>query len=217
MDRRVFLSAAAVVAAGGVLFRVRPGRGGGPGPMAASAQEADAVIADMALGADDAPVTMIEYASLTCPHCANFHKTVLPMLKADYIDSGKVRLIHREVYFDRFGLWAAIVARCGGEAKYFGIVDILYEEQREWLDADTPAGVADNLRVIGKRAGIPDETLTACLNDAGRAETMVALFREQIERDGIRATPSFVIDGQKYQNVGYDEMRVILDERLEDG
>jgi len=185
--------------------------------MAASAQEADAVIADMALGADDAPVTMIEYASLTCPHCANFHKTVLPMLKADYIDSGKVRLIHREVYFDRFGLWAAIVARCGGEAKYFGIVDILYEEQREWLDADTPAGVADNLRVIGKRAGIPDETLTACLNDAGRAETMVALFREQIERDGIRATPSFVIDGQKYQNVGYDEMRVILDERLEDG
>jgi len=212
------MSAATAVAVGGIcFFHFGPGRSNGPGLMAASAQEADTAIADMALGAADAPLTMIEYASLTCPHCANFHKGIFPMLKADYIDTGKVRLIHREVYFDRFGLWAAIVARCGGEAKYFGIVDILYEEQREWLDANTPAGVADNLRVIGKRAGIPEDRLNACLNDAGRAETMVANFREQIDRDGIRSTPSFIIDGQKYGNISYDDMRGILDERLEGG
>ena len=76
-------------------------------------------LVEMSLGADDAPVTLIEYASLTCPHCANFHKTVLPQLKSDYIDTGKVRLIYREVYFDRPSLWAAMIARCAGRGPVF--------------------------------------------------------------------------------------------------
>ncbi len=206
MDRRVFLGTAAAMAAGGINL------------IGVSAQDVAGMdasgIVDMVLGAEDAPVTMIEYASYTCPHCANFHKTVFADLKADYIDTGKVRFIYREVYFDRLGLWAAIVARCGGEAKYFGISDILYEEQREWMGADTPKGIADNLRVIGRRAGIPNETLETCLNDADRAQAMVANYQKQAEADGISSTPSFIIDGKKYSNMGYDALREVLDRKL---
>ncbi len=82
-------------------------------------------IADMTLGSPDAKVTLMEYASFTCPHCANFHNSVFKGLKTDYIDTGKVHFIYREVFFDRYGLWAAMVARCGGAMKYFGITEIL--------------------------------------------------------------------------------------------
>jgi len=84
----------------------------------------------MVIGDADAPIEMIEYASFTCPHCARFHADVYPLLKADYIDSGKVKFIYREVYFDRFGLWASMIARCGGEARFFGLSNLIYEKIR---------------------------------------------------------------------------------------
>ena len=89
----------------------------------AEAQSADAaeidksLVVEMALGAEDAPVTVIEYASFTCPHCRNFHQNTFKQVKENYVDTGKVRFIYREVYFDRFGLWAGMVARCGGPEK----------------------------------------------------------------------------------------------------
>lgn len=171
-------------------------------------------IPDMVLGAEDAPVTIIEYASFTCPHCANFHKTVFPQLKADYIDTGKVRFIYREVFFDRFGLWAALVARCGGEAKYFGIADIVYDEQRDWLSGAEPKDIAANLRVIGKRAGLTEDDLEACLSDADNAQTLLARYEQQSKADEINSTPTFIIDGEKFNNMPYDKMREILDDKL---
>lgn len=218
MDRRIFMGgAAAIVAAGGAYVYTRKDTNA-PDLMSVSAQEAAEVdtshIQDMVLGSADAPVTMIEYASYTCPHCAAFHKNVFPQLKADYIDSGKVRFIYREVYFDRYGLWAAMVARCGGEAKYFGISDIFYEEQREWLNADSPAEIADNLRTIGKRAGITDAELDSCLSNADEAQALVARYQLQSEEHGIRSTPSFVIGDETYSNMSYDDMRALLDEQL---
>src|SRR6056297_2381020 len=101
----------------------------------AQAQSAEAEtpqIAGMSIGAEDAPVTIVEYASFTCPHCADFHDGVFQRIKEDYVDTGKVRFEHREVYFDRYGLWASMVARCGGEQRYFGIVDMIYDQQSEW-------------------------------------------------------------------------------------
>ena len=99
--------------------------------MAASAEDAPAatpadtaelpVIPDMVLGNAEAKVTLVEYGSYTCPHCRDFHAEVFKKLKADYIDTGKVKFIFREVYFDRYGLWAAMMARCGGPTRYFGI------------------------------------------------------------------------------------------------
>lgn len=171
-------------------------------------------IVDMSLGAEDAPVTVIEYASFTCPHCARFHDSVFKDLKKNYVDTGKVRFVHREVYFDRFGLWAGMVARCGGEERYFGVADIVYKTQSEWTEGGDPAVIVENLRRIGRTAGLTDEQLDACLSDADKAQTLVAWFEENAKEDKIQSTPSFLIDGKLYSNMSYDEFAEILDGKL---
>jgi protein-disulfide isomerase len=180
---------------------------------AAATSEA-ALVPDMVLGQEDAAVTVVEYASFTCPHCQNFHETVFDQLKANYIDTGKIRFVYREVYFDKFGLWAAMVARCGGAEKYFGISDMIYDTQREWLAAENEAGIADNLRKIGLKAGIAPDALDACLKDNDMAKAMVANYQTNATNDEITGTPSFIIDGQKYSNMSYEDFAKILDEKL---
>ncbi|MFB9148428.1 DsbA family protein [Roseovarius ramblicola] len=171
-------------------------------------------IAEMALGPEDAKVTVMEYASFTCPHCANFHKGPFKELKADYIDSGKIRFVYRDVYFDRFGLWGAMVARCDGSAeKFFGISDMLYEKQREWTQGD-PATIADNLRRIGKLAGIEADAVEACLNDRDKAQALVGWYQANAEAHDVNATPTLIINEQKYSNMAYDELSAIIDEKL---
>lgn len=178
------------------------------------AQDADsAEITEMTMGPADAKVTIIEYASFTCPHCANFHNGPLKELKADYIDTDKVHFIYRDVYFDRFGLWASMVARCGGEEKFFGISDMLYEQQREWTNGQ-PAEIAENLRRIGKVAGIEPDALDACLNDEAKAKALVAWYQENAEAHEVNSTPTLIINEQKYSNMAYDELKAIIDEKL---
>lgn len=188
-------------------------------PGAANAQEADAgseemTITEMTLGAEDAPVEVIEYASYTCPHCATFHQNVFKNLKADYIDTGKVKFTYREVYFDRYGLWGSLVARCGGEEKFFGITDLIYKGQQDWARAGSDAAIAEELRKIGRIAGLESEQLEACLSDGAKAKALVGWYQENVAEHDISSTPSFVIDGEKYSNMGYDEMKAILDDRL---
>lgn len=172
-----------------------------------------AEIEDMVLGDADAPVTVIEYASYTCPHCATFHATVFKDLKKNYIDTGKVRFIHREVFFDRYGLWAGMVARCGGAERYFGVSDLVYSGQRDWTRGE-PATIAENLRRIGRTAGLSNEQLDACLQDADMAQSLVAWNDKNTKADGINATPSFVVDGELHSNMGYDEFAELLDAKL---
>jgi len=178
------------------------------------AQDADtSQITEMTMGPADAKVTIIEYASFTCPHCANFHTGPLKELKTDYIDTDKVHFIYRDVFFDRFGLWASMVARCGGEEKFFGISDMLYEQQREWTNGQ-PAEIADNLRRIGKVAGIEPDALDACLNDEAKAKALVAWYQENAEAHEVNSTPTLIINEQKYSNMAYDELKGIIDEKL---
>ncbi len=187
---------------------------------AANAQTAEAdvdtsTVVEMQLGNPDAPVTVIEYASYTCPHCATFHTGNYKQLKADYIDTGKINFIYREVYFDRFGLWASSIARCAGTPEaFFGITDMLYATQSEWARAGggDPAMIADELRKIGRLAGLDGETLEACLTDADNLRTLVAWYQENAAEDGIQSTPSFVIDGTTYNNMAYPEMMSLIDE-----
>ncbi len=178
----------------------------------------DVAIPDMVLGSPDAPVKMTEYASYTCPHCQRFHTDVFKSLKTDYIDTGKVQFTFREVYFDRYGLWAAMMARCGSETKnfgiemkYFGISDILYNTQSEWLSADDPAVVIENLKKIGRTAGMDDATLEACFNDKAKAEAMVAAYQANATADGIEGTPTLIINGTKHSNMSYEELKAIID------
>ncbi|MEO1152782.1 MAG: DsbA family protein [Pseudomonadota bacterium] len=185
---------------------------------AVSAQEAGDVdtsmVTDMSLGNPDADVTVIEYASFTCPHCRTFHEGPFKDLKADYIDTGKIHFIYREVYFDRFGLWAGMVARCGGDERYFGLVDLIYQNQRDWAGSGDPAAVADNLRRLGVTAGLEPDQVNACLEDGDMAQAMVAVYQENASADGIDSTPSFVINGTRYSNMNYADFVNIIEDEL---
>ena len=182
---------------------------------AAEAQDIDTSgVLEMQLGNPEAEVTVIEYASFTCPHCATFHQNTFKELKTDYIDTGKINFIYREVYFDRFGLWAGMVARCGGPERYFGITDLIYFGQREWTAGGDPASVSEGLRRIGRLAGLSDDQLSACLQDGDMANAMVALYQENAARDQINSTPSFLINGEKFSNMSLADFRSELDDKL---
>ncbi|TDL78218.1 DsbA family protein [Palleronia sediminis] len=221
MTRTPLAILAATAVIGGGWYMLQPAAPGNDlTPFGATAQEADETaesgdveIAEMTLGDADAPVKVIEYASFTCPHCGTFHDIVFPELKENYIDTGKVEFTYREVYFDRYGLWAGMVARCGGEDRYFGIADLLYERQREWARGE-PAEIAANLKTVGKTAGLTDEQLDACLGDGAKAEALVRNFERNAETHDITSTPSFIIDGEKYSNMSYADFSAVLDEKL---
>ena len=185
---------------------------------AANAQQAEDVdistIIEMVQGSEDAPVTVIEYASYTCPHCAAFHAGPYKQLKSDYIDTGKVKLIYREVYFDRFGLWASMIARCAGPDRFFGVTDLMYSGQQTWARAGEPAQIVAELRKIGRLAGVSDDQLDVCLQDASKAQTLVAWYQVNAEADDITSTPSFVIDGTKYANMSYEDMSARIESAL---
>jgi len=184
----------------------------------ANAQEATAdvsAIQEMVLGDENAPIEVIEYASYTCPHCASFHASQFKKIKENYIDTGKVRFVYREVYFDRFGLWASMIARCGGNTdRFFGISDLIYEKQREWTATGDPSVIVDELRKIGKTAGLDDAALDACMQDADMAQSLVTWFQTNADRDGINSTPSFIIDGEKTSNMSYEDFAALLDAKL---
>jgi len=178
------------------------------GPLAA--QEAPREIVEMSVGAADAPVTLIEYASFTCPHCASFHASVLPQIKANFIDTGKVRLVYREVYFDRPSLWAGMIARCAGQDRYFGVVDLLFRDQANWSRAADAQGVVDGLFAIGRQAGLTDAAMDACLQDGEFAQALVTEFQKNATADSVDATPSFVLNGEKLSNMPYSEFEARL-------
>lgn len=189
-------------------------------PDAAPAAEAEApaaiAIPDMILGDENAPVTIIEYGSYTCPHCATFHENQFQSLQADYIDTGKVKFIYREVYFDRFGLWASMIARCGGEERFFGIHDILFETQADWIaGGQDPALIAANLRTIGLQAGLEGEQVDACMADEATAQALVAWFEGNMTADEITGTPTLFINDTKYSNMSYEDMKPLIDAALE--
>ncbi len=220
MNRRALLAtavSATALALGGGWLLTRPGSPSDALLGAALAQDATvdtSTIVEMIEGNPDAAVEVIEYASFTCPHCANFHANQYQQLKANYIDTGKIRFVYREIYFDRPGLWASMIARCGGPLRFFGIADMLYDQQHEWTAGGDPATIAQNLRNIGKIAGLDDATLDACMIDADTAQSLVAWFEENSTRDEISSTPSFLINGVKYSNMSYEDFAAILETEL---
>ncbi|ASP18889.1 disulfide bond formation protein D [Antarctobacter heliothermus] len=186
-----------------------------PGAAQAQAAEIDiSTVTEMVKGAEDAPIEVIEYASYTCPHCASAHANLIPKLEQNYIDTGKVKFIYREVYFDKVGVWASLIARCGGEEKFFGITDLLYEGQSEWA-RQGEQGIIAAFRKIGLKAGMESDQIEACLNDGDQIATLVGWFQANAAEHEINSTPSFVIDGKKYSNMSYEEFSAILDAKLD--
>lgn len=214
----------AAVALGGYLWQgSAPETAGSTLIATATAQEADAPVAadeepasviDMTLGNPDAAVTLTEYASFTCIHCANFHNNSWEQLKADFIDSGKIKFVYREVYFDKYGLWAGMLARCQGPIKYFGIADLLYERRDDWL-LNSDAEIADGLRRVGRIAGMNDETINACLADSAKAQALVAEYQRNKEADGVNSTPTFLVNGENVSNPGYSALKELIEAELD--
>ena len=188
-------------------------------PFAANAQSSDAdagatEIIDMVQGAEDAPITVIEYASFTCPHCARFHSDVYKLLRKNYIDTGQIKFIFREVYFDKYGMWASMIARCSGPDRFFGMTDLILNSQSTWARAGDDLAIVEALRKIGRLSGMQDAALDSCLQDGDKLRALVGWYKENAQRDGIQSTPSFLIDGQPYKNMDYEEFAKILDEKL---
>ena len=224
MSRMMIVSAAVAVLGLGAYYITSPGSGTAVTPAdplgAANAQEAadydTSSIQEMAMGNPDAPVTVIEYASYTCPHCARFHEGAFKELKSEYIDTGKINFVYREVYFDRYGLWASMIARCAGTPEaFFGMSDLIYEQQSTWARAGEPTAIVGELRKIGLLAGLDADTMEACLQDGEKAQTLVAWYQQNATADGVDSTPSFVIDGTTYNNMSFAEMSELIDAAAE--
>ena len=108
-------------------------------------------VLEMVVGSQDAELTVVEYASFTCPHCAHFHKDVFKPLKENYIDTGKIRFVFREVYFDKYGMWASLVARCAGREKFFGLTNLILSTQDSWTRAGDDFAIVSELEKLGKK------------------------------------------------------------------
>jgi protein-disulfide isomerase len=171
-------------------------------------------IVEMVLGQADAPIELIEYASFTCPHCATFHERILKPLKTEYVETGKVKVIFRDVYFDQLGLWASMIARCGGEEKFFGITELLMKGQKDWTRSGDPVAIVDELKKIGRIAGIDQDKLDACMRDEDKARALVQWSEGHVNADDIEGTPTMVINGEKVSNMSYADLKKILDAKL---
>ena len=171
-------------------------------------------VVEMVMGDPNAPVELIEYASFTCPHCASFHEAVLKPLKADYVDAGKVKVVFRDVYFDRVGLWASMVARCGGEERFWGMTDLLMKGQKDWAGSGDPATISGELRKVGRLAGLGEEQINACMQDEAKAKALVAWSEKNLSTHEITGTPTMIINGEKHSNMSYEDLKKVLDAKI---
>jgi len=152
---------------------------------------------DMSMGNANAKVTMVEYASVACPVCANFNNTVFPAFKAKYIDTGKVRYIAREALVHDPALAAAgfLMARCAGKDKYFQVVDAIYHQQQDLESSADPRAILLN---IARSAGLTDAQFDACIKDPDALKAVQERWDRYVTQDHINATPTFVINGKVY-------------------
>lgn len=166
---------------------------------------------DLALGSSDAKVTIVEYASMTCGHCANFHNNVFPELKKKYIDTGKVRFTLREFPLDPLATAGFMLARCNGNDKYFPMTDLLFAQQRNWAFVDKPV---DALSALVKQAGFTQESFEACLKRQDIYDA-VTVVKDGGAKAGVNSTPTFFINGQKRSGaLSIEELDKILEPLL---
>lgn len=168
---------------------------------------------DNTLGDPNAPVTIVEYASMTCPHCASFHNEVFEQFKAAYIDTGRVYFVFREFPLDPVAAAASALARCapGGSEGYLAMVEILYETQPTWSRSENPAAA---LQQIGAQAGITPAEFEACLSNQATVDGIYAVHDRGIEL-GVNATPTFFVNGARYPGVvTMDRWATIIDPLL---
>ena len=183
-------------------------------PVVAEAESIDDY-QDMRKGFIGSKVTVIEYASFTCPHCATFHLDVFPKLDKEYIETRKVNFIYREVYFDAPGLWAGLLARCVKPESYFGVVELLYKRQSSWTKSSSEQEILSGLFTIGRQLGLKESKIMACMKNKKKALNLVRAYQENAKIDGISSTPSLIINGKLFNNLSYADLKTELDRLLD--
>ena len=170
-------------------------------------------LGDMTMGKKDAPVVVIEYASMTCPHCADFNDKTFPELKKTYIDTGKVYYISRPFPFDSAATAAFMLAYCAGPERYFGFVDVLFEQQRQWILADDPMAA---LEKIARQGGFSKEQFQQCMQNGEVFDHISKVAKRGAEEFNIRSTPTFFINGQMVQGfMSWKEFQPLVEKALE--
>jgi protein-disulfide isomerase len=211
------LVAAAAVAAcqpGGTA----PGAAGGGAGKALSKHEQ---ASDLPMGSKDAKVVLVEYASITCPHCANFHTQVLPAVKTKYVDTGKVRYVFREFPTSPLEMAQAghLIARCAGPDKRDGVIDTMMRQQEDlFRQAQGPNGLRQAFMTIARSAGMSDQAFEACLKNEELLKLLVEVRASGIEK-GVEGTPTLFINGEKYaapagREINAEDMTKALDAAL---
>jgi protein-disulfide isomerase len=205
IDRRHFIggAAAALLVAGGIGYYAwsRPGAavaqpsGGGDVPMAELLVPGP--LGDHAMGAANAPVTIVEYASMTCPHCANFHETTYPAMKKKYVDTGKVRFIFREFPLDPLAAAGSMLARCAGKDKYFPMIEALFAQQKDWA-VQKPL---QPLFAIARQAGFTQQSFDECLANQEVLSGIEETRKRATEKFKVTSTPTFFINGKLFRGV----------------
>ena len=169
-------------------------------------------LGDRTLGKDDAPVTIVEYASMTCPHCAHFHETTYPELKKRYIDTGKVRFIFREFPLDPLAAGASMLARCADKDKFYPLIETLFQQQTKWaVEKPIP-----QLMAIAKQAGIGEQTFNSCLSDQKMLDAIQAEQKRATDKFGVNSTPTIFINGRKQAGAAtIEDLAKVIDPLLQ--
>ena len=204
--RRAFLEAAGLAASALALPGAALAQANGSAPVAELM--AEGALPDVWEGAANAPVTIIEYASMTCSHCAHFHETTYPTLKSKYIDTGKVRFTLRECPFDPIAVAGFMVARCAGE-KREAMIGLLFSQQKNWAFSDKPL---QGLTALVKQTGMSQEKFDACLQDKALYANVNQVFEKASKQFKVDSTPTFFINGKKVSGALSPEE---LDKQLE--
>lgn len=210
LRREILIGAGAL----GLLSACNQGGGGGG---ARSRFEEDG---DMALGDPNAPIVLVEYASVMCTHCAHFHKEILPTLKAQYVDTGKVRYVLREFATPprEFAVAGFLIARCAGTTpqRYFQVVDALFQQQIAVFEAAQAGQGREKLLEIARSAGLSEDQFNQCVSDQNAIQRLQAVEKRGVEEFKITATPSFVMNGSKLdlKTGTLEEMQGFIDAEL---
>ena len=164
---------------------------------------------EQSIGKEDAPITVVEYMSMTCPHCAHFHNTTFETIKKNYVDTGKVRFILREFPFDPRAAAAIMLARCAPNNSYFPMVSMMFKQQEVWAAAEDGRAA---LLQMSKLAGFTQESFEKCLTDQKLLDDVNAVRERGAKEFGVDSTPTFIINGKRYAGaMSVESMSALLD------
>lgn len=181
-------------------------------PAMAEVATTEEAMTDLVYGKADAPVTIIEYASLACPHCAAFHEETFPKIKETYIDTGKVKFIYRDFPLGAPALAASMISRCAGPKRHAGMVDLLFKSQRQWARSEKPV---DSMAMVARMGGLGPNDVQACIRNTSLMNALQDKAKEATEKYGVNSTPSFFIEGTLIAGAQpFDEFKKVIDAAL---